>query len=241
MTVNRFFNQTTFVSEQNLLDKLTVESIQIYGNDLMYIPRNLNNFDQIYETDDQSSYTTPITIEMLIESVQGFNNAPNDNIMTVIGLRSKSQITLAVSISRFTQEITTPYNISRPREGDLIYYPVHKKLFQIKYVDPRELFYELGSLHSYRMTCELFEYSNEIFNTGIPDIDIIQTRYNTNELDFALIAENNAMITDENNNVLIYSEFDIMKADPIADNEELLDEVKPILVFDEENPFGDIF
>lgn len=240
MTINPFFNQTTFSSEQSLLDSLTMEAIQIYGNDLIYIPRNINNFDEIYDSDDQSSYTTPITIEMMIESIEGFNNAPNDNIYSKMGLEIRSQITFAVSISRFNTVIGTPYNIPRPREGDIIYYPVHNKLFQIKFVDNREFFYQLGNLYSYRMTCELFEYSNEKFNTGISAIDIIQTKYTTNELEYLLMNENNFALLGEDGSILISSTYDIATIDPIADNKELIAEANSIIVFTSENPFGEI-
>jgi len=240
MTVNPYFNQTTYASEQGLVQSLVDEMIQIYGQDVIYIPRNLQNFDQIYFTDDQSVYDTPITIEMLIESISGFNNAPQDTIYSKFGMQVRSQITLAVSIDRFKTVIGTPYSISRPMEGDLIFLPIHQKLFQIKFTDNREIFYELGTLYSYRLTCELFEYSNETFNTGIPAIDILEQKFTTDELAYAVENEVGGLMTDEDGNYIISELYDLIHIDPLADNEELLKEADTFVVFTEDNPFGEI-
>jgi hypothetical protein len=238
--VNPYINTTTVSSEQGLIQNLVDEMISIYGQALIYIPRNINNFDQMYFTDDQSSYSTFFTLEMLIENITGFSPQPNDNIFSKFGLEIRSQIVFSVSVDRFATVIGSIANISRPREGDLIYLPIHKKVFQIKFTENKEIFYELGALYTFKMTTELFEYSNETFNTGIPEIDILQKRFDTNELNYGITDENGIELIDESGNPLLQEGFDISKIDPIADNNELKKEASGIIDFSISDPFGEI-
>ena len=86
----------------------------------------------------------------------------------------------------FSQEVGTFTDQVRPNEGDLIYFPLNDRCFEIKFVNKYEMFYQLGALQTWEVTCELFEYSNETFNTGIPEIDIIQSKFSMNALDFSI-------------------------------------------------------
>ena len=68
MATNPYFTaQTGVVSEQNLVEKMTIESIQIAGLDLVYIPRTINKFDKIFGEDVLSSFDSYATIEILSE------------------------------------------------------------------------------------------------------------------------------------------------------------------------------
>lgn len=239
--VNPFISTITYTSEQGLVQNLVDELISIYGQELIYIPRNINNLDIIYLADDQSSYSTYFPIEMLIENITGFSpKEGDDNIFSKFGLEIRSQVVFSVSVDRFSTVITTPSGIVRPREGDLIYFPVHKKVFQIKFTENKEIFYELGALYTFKMTCELFEYSDEVFTTGIQDIDILQTKFSTNLLDNGYLNENGLIITDENGLSILPENYDITNVNPIADNDELAKEADSIIDFSETNPFGEI-
>ena len=91
-------------------------------------------------------------------------------------------------------------------EGDLIYFPLNKKCFQIKYVNKFEMFYQLGALQTWEMTCELFEYSNENLNTGIPEIDSLQKKFSQNQFDWLLRDEDgNALLTEEGDYIVLES------------------------------------
>lgn len=238
--VNPFISTITYTSEQGLVQNLVDELISIYGQELIYIPRNINNLDIIYLADDQSSYSTYFPIEMLIENITGFSPKESDNIFSKFGLEIRSQVVFSVSVDRFSTVITSPSGIVRPREGDVIYFPVHKKLFQIKFTENKEIFYELGALYTFKMTCELFEYSDEVFTTGIQDIDIIQSKYSNNLLDNGYLNENGISIIDEDGNAIVSENYDITDANPVADNDELKKETDGIINWDETNPFGEI-
>jgi len=170
-----FFNNFASTGEQELLEDLVVESIRIYGVDVYYIPRNLINYDKLLGEDDQSTYTRAMLMEMYIESIDGFTG--DGNFMSKFGLEIRDQVIFAAARRTFQSEVAAYTGQLRPNEGDLIYFPLNKKCFQIKFTDKFEMFFQLGSLTTWKMTCELFEYSNEVFNTGVYDIDVISKRF----------------------------------------------------------------
>ena len=203
-----------------MLESLIVEAIKIYGEDMYYITRNINNLDQLYTADDQSSYTNAFLCEFYIKSVDGFGG--DGNFMSKFGVEIRDQIVLSVAQKTFNQEVGIYTNQPRPNEGDLIYFPLNRKCFQIKYVNKFEMFYQLGSLQTWEMTCELFEYSNEIINTGIADIDRTQQTLSTNILDYSLMDEGFNYLQDESENYLVVDTWNIQVIDPAAVNNTLL-------------------
>jgi hypothetical protein len=238
MATNQFFNKFAFVPEQEFLEDLIVEAIQIYGHDILYIPRNVVKFDQIYETDDQSDYNTTIPVEVFIENIDGFQG--DQDIFTKFGLEIRDNIVLSIASRTFKRIVQPVTNQPRPMEGDIIYFPLNKKCFQIKFVNNKEIFYPLGSLPSYRLTLDLFEYSDETFNTGIPEIDSIQNNLSLNVLDYAILLPNGQYLTDTNGNIIIQETLNIATIDPVDDNADLNVEDKNIVDWSENNPFGSI-
>lgn len=234
---NFFFNNYMSSQEQQLLDNLTVEATNIHGLDCYYVPRNINNKDKIYYTDDQSSYTDPYMVALYIENVDGFQG--DGNFMSKFGLEIRDQIILSIPITSFNSEISAYTAQQRPNEGDIIYFPFNKKVFQIKYVDKFEMFFMLGKVYSYRLTCELFEYSNETFNTGIPDLDAIQTKYSTNIIDWAITDETGAPIKTETSDYLVSEKYDREAIDPTTENEEFQNESNDWIDFSESDPFAE--
>lgn len=200
MATNFFFNNFKSSQEQVLLENLIIEAIRIYGEDMYYIPRNLGNYDPLLTADDSSTYTQAFMVELYIKSVNGFSG--DGNFMSKFGLEIRDQVVFSVAQRVFNDEIGAYTTITRPREGDLVFFPLNNKCFQIKYVNKFEMFYQLGALQTWELTCELFEYSNEQFNTGIPEIDIIQTKFSTNILDYAITDEEDNYITDEDDNYI---------------------------------------
>jgi len=186
---------------------------------MYYIPRNLGNFDQLLTADDQSYYNQAFLVEFYIKSVNGFTG--DGNFMSKFGLEIRDQVTLSIAQRVFSDEIGSYTSFVRPREGDLIYFPLNQKCFQIKFVNKFEMFYQLGALQTWEMTCELFEYSNETFNTGIPEIDIIQTKFSTNVLDYTIRDQDDAWLTDEDDNFLVMEAYNLETIDPGAENETL--------------------
>ncbi len=231
-----FTNEFGESEEKNLLDELVSESIQIMGEDMYYVPRNLNHYDSIYGEDNQSSYTKSFLIEMYIKSVDGFQG--DGNFMSRFGIEIRDQVTFSMSKSRFDEEIGSIIEIDRPRESDLIYFPLNKKTFMIKSVNKYETFYQLGDNFTWEVTCENFVYSNEKFDTGIPEIDSTQTLNETNELSFELKDTDGNILVDVDGNAIMDTDSDELKVFA-SDNDQIEKEAQNIIVdFSKENPFS---
>ena len=171
MATNPYINQSVR-SEQNLAEDITIETIKTMGRDMIYIPRTLVNLDTIFGEDEISKFENTFEIEMYIESIQGFEG-PGD-LISQIGIDIKDRINLRVSRKRFEQEVTRSVpTILRPREGDLVHFPLSNTTFEINFVEHENPFYQLGSLYTYQLQCEVFTYSNEDFDTGNSVVDEI--------------------------------------------------------------------
>jgi hypothetical protein len=171
--------------EQNLYESLLIESLQFYGEDVYYIPRDVITNDEILNEAIESKFDDFIEIEMYLETVDAFEG--DGEMFGRFGLEMRSQIKLMVSKLRFQEEINNTVgetrNIIRPREGDLIYHALTKGLYEIRYVDNETpSFYNLGNLPVFRLTCELFEYSGEEIETGIDSIDRFTEKFTTDGL-----------------------------------------------------------
>ena len=216
---NFYFNNFASSGEQNLLHDLIIESISIYGQDVIYIPRRLTNFDQLLTEDDSSVYDQAIQVVMYIESVDGFTG--DGNFMSKFGLQIRDQVTFVVSQRVFSDIVGITTNQLRPNEGDLIYFPLNQKCFKVMYVDKFSMFYPLGTLPTWKFTCELFEYSNEVFNTGIAEIDKLQLRFSNDVLNYAIMDENSDYLVDENSDYLVVEKFNLSTVNPVADNDAI--------------------
>lgn len=237
MATNFYFNNFQSAQEQLLLENLIIEAIKIYGEDMFYLPRNINNLDKIYTADDQSSYTLALPIEMYIKSVDGFSG--DGNFMSKFGLEIRDQVIFSVAQRVFNDEIGSSLALVRPREGDLVYFPLNKKCFQIKYVNKQEMFYQLGALQTWELTCELFEYSNEDMDTGIAEIDAMQVRLSTNILDRAIMDENNFYLMDESGNYLVDETYDLEDIIGTGGNESIQNETDDFVDFSVYDPFSE--
>jgi hypothetical protein len=199
---NFFFNNFQSSKEQDLIQNLVTESISIYGHDVYYIPRTLNNFDPVYGSDDVSTYDKAIMVAMYIENVYGFEG-DKEFMSKFGGPQIKDQITLAISRRVYTEEIGDLIDQPSPKQGDLIFFTVNQRCFKIVYVEKYEMFYQMGSLQSWKFTCELFDYNNETINTGVPEIDSIMTKLNTNSMNWAILNEDGLMLVNEDGSSVI--------------------------------------
>jgi hypothetical protein len=224
--------------EQRLLEDLIVESIKIYGEDMLYLPRTLNHKDELYGADDQSSYDEAILVELYIKNVDGFGG--DGNFMSKFGLEIRDQVTFTIAKRTFDEEVGAQRNFLRPREGDAIYFPLNNKVFQIKFVDNKPIYYQLGALQVYDLTCELFEYSGESFNTGIPQIDSIQNNLSMDLFDYGIQTETGGfMLATEDWDLIANENFNIETIDPTADNENIQIESLDFMDFTERDPFSE--
>jgi hypothetical protein len=173
MAINPYFSE--YNGEQTLLNDLVIETIKATGRDVVYIPRQYMNFDQTLGEDTQGSkFTKGYLIEMYLSDVQQFGG--QRDIVSKFGIQLTDRINLVLSKTRFEQEVSSKEsNIKRPREGDLIYFPMMEYLFEINFVEDKQPFFQFGKLTTYNLTCEVFNYSHETINTGNSDIDRTQT------------------------------------------------------------------
>lgn len=234
---NFFFNNFKSSQEQDLLESLIIESIAIYGLDCYYIPRNLNNYDKIYGADDQSSYDNAYSIVCYIENVDGFQG--DGNFMSKFGLEIRDQITVSVAQKIFNQEVGQYTTQLRPNEGDLLYFPLNQKCFQVKYTNKYEFFYQLGGLQTYQLTLELFEYAGEAMNTGIPEIDILQKQYSLNQYDWAIQTQDADFITDEDGNIIVLEGSSTSDLIFNAENDAIQEESDQFVDFSAVDPFSE--
>jgi len=199
MALNRYFNQTTFVPEQDLVQDLIDESIQIYGHQVYYIPRDTVNLDAFLGEDPLAKFTTAYPIEMYIKTVESFQG--QSEFISKFGLHIEDQATFLVSVRRFDESVVMYGNLtfSRPRENDLLYVqmtPTNRYLFEIRFVENKEQLFELGKLYTYELRCEMMNFTNEKVNTNIESIDeVAQARAYTIELSMA--SGNGNYIVDE--------------------------------------------
>jgi hypothetical protein len=181
-TVNVYFSQGT-KNEQFLIEDIIIESLKIYGNEVFYIPRTLVSLDNVLGEDRLSQFKTAFPIEMYFENVDSFGG--QGAFIQKFGLVIEQSATLVVARRRWSQFIgrygvTTLPN--RPNEGDLIYFPLSGGLFEIKFVQHQDPFYQLGKLYVYKLQVELFQYASEAIDTGIAEIDAFESlkTFNTN-------------------------------------------------------------
>ena len=206
MASNIYFQNAT--ADQNLLNDINREVIQQAGIDILYLPRILVKEDLVLGEDVISKFETNYQIEMYVKSNDNFGGASDE--ISKFGLTITDELILTVHAERF--KFVTGTEI--PKEGDLIWFPLSKGLFEIKFVEDEQPFYQIGKNYVFDITCETFQYSNETFTTGKTYID--------------QLAADNLLTNDQT-----------LENVPAAKNVAIETEADSILDFTEENPFGD--
>ena len=245
MPTNVYFNTGT-KPEQRLYENLIIEQLRAFGQDVYYLPRKLVNEDTLFGEDTLSSFNDAYQVEMYLDNIEGFEG--QKEMMTRFGLDMQDEATWVVSKRRFEQLISLDQNLivsSRPNEGDLIYFPKAKKLFEIGFVDHDDPFYQLNNLPVFKMRCRTFEYSHEDFATGVSAIDAIETDESLDAMQYQLVLEEgtdsgtNYLIT-EDGDFIVQEEQLIDTIDSSADNIFFETQGDSILDFSEVNPFGEV-
>ena len=175
MALNPYFLQGSR-GEQRLVQSLINEHLKIYGQEVTYIPRKYVNQESIIEEVTSSKFDDNFAIEMYVNTYDGYSGA--GDVLTKFGMSLRDEVELTVSRERF-EEFIAPFMdasddielASRPREGDLVFFPLGQRLFEIKFVEHEDPFYQLGSNYVYKLKCELFEYEDEVIDTSIDIID----------------------------------------------------------------------
>jgi len=173
MATNQYFKNKVR-SEQQLYEDLVIEALQMYGQDVYYIPREIVNKDRIFLDDVPSRFSNAYKIEMYIENTDAFEG--EGDLFSKFGIELRDQANFVVARKRWTQLIGSKLteNNFRPREGDIIYLPLSESMFEIRRVETETPFYQLSQLPTFRLQCELFEYSGEDFDTGIDTVQDVE-------------------------------------------------------------------
>ena len=188
MALNPFFLQGS-ANEQRLVQELINEQLRIYGVEIYYIPRKYVRRETVLREITSSKFNDNYAIEAYINNYDGYSG--QGDILTKFGMNLKDEVSLIISKERFedfispflendsSEEITLS---SRPREGDLIYFPLGQRIFEVKFVEHEVNFYQLGKLYVYELKCELFEYEDEIGgwqneSTTVDEIDDALSQY----------------------------------------------------------------
>ena len=285
MATNVYFNNFSYPNEQDLVEDLTIEAIKVYGHNVKYIPKNIQEIDNLFGEDKLIKYDVAADVEMYVKNVEGFEG--EGDFMSKFGLQINDQLTLTVARKRFDQIKTeklveeTGYNYlqesantdapsrqflsntaasntesiiletgttgvngyqitsERPQEGDLVFFPLVNKLFEIKFVEHEQIFYQTGRLQTYDLRCELFKYSSERIRTGNTEIDSIETKQSLSTLAYQFKLEDDTMLLIEDGGSLL-QEFTIETTDRAANNSFFEFEGDSVIDFSESNPFSEV-
>ena len=180
MALNPFFLQGS-KGEQGLVQDLVNEQLRMYGIECHYIPRKLVTSSTIMKEVTESKFEQAFPLETYLMNTDGY--AGQGDILTKFGVRVTDEATFVISKERFEESVAPfleqddDYTLSnRPKEGDLIFFPLGKRIFEIKFVEHERPFYQLQKNYVYQLQCELFEYEDEVIDTNVNSIDeVVQT------------------------------------------------------------------
>lgn len=216
MASNPYFNYFEQNQEQNLMESLVFESLRQKAHDVMYLPRDVDIKDEIMTEPVVQSFSKALPVEMYINNWDNFQG--EGQLLSKFGLEIRDQMTLLLTKRAFKRFIQDTTKKDRPWEGDCIYIPMFNNIYQIKYVSSSNpAFYILGKNYVWELTCELLEFSNEQFRTGVSYID---------ELNPAFQHYNE-------------SDYDLESYDRTAQNSKIQEESDKIIDWTESSPFGE--
>jgi hypothetical protein len=177
MALNPYFLQGS-PGEQRLVQDLINEQLKIFGVEVIYIPRKFVNKSTIIKEVTSSKFDDNFAIEAYVNNYDGY--VGSGDILTKFGMSLRDDLNIIISRDRF-EDFISPFLVSmntdeivlssRPREGDIVYFPLGKRLFEVKFVEHEQPFYQLGKLYVYELKCELFEYEDEVIDTTIDEVD----------------------------------------------------------------------
>ena len=177
MPTNVYFNHAV-QSEQDLPEDLVVESLRFYGHEVFYLPRTIVDEDELFGEDTSSKFGDAYAVEMYIENTEGFEG--EGDLLSKFGVEVRDQATFILSRRTWQRFVSLDQNLAtstRPQEGDLIYFPLGNQVFEIRFVEHENPFYQLGKLNVFKLQCETFEYSHEEIDVGIAELDNIEDQF----------------------------------------------------------------
>lgn len=245
MATNFYFqsgNTSGTTNEQRLLEDLIIESIKIYGHDVYYLPRSSVKPDEVLGEDVMSRFENAYPVEMYLTNVQGWEG--DGELFTKFGIQVTDQATFVISKRRWEEAVgSNPDEVlqlpTRPAEGDLIYFPKTNSMFEIKFVQHLNPFYQVGKFYVYSMSCELYQYSSEQFNTGVDEIDEAETVGTQDQFQYNILLQSGDLMLLQSGFSIVQEVFGTRALVPFSDNESFETEGRDILDFTSINPFGE--
>lgn len=236
--VNPFFNNYRNRNEQNLVHDLMREAIAFAGHDVYYLPRFRVNVDDILNETETALFNDAVQTDVYVKN---FNSFEGDGVLLgKFGIEVRDEIMLTIAVRTFERDVMENVNLERPREGDLVWVPFLNAAYEIRHVENASLFFQMGDVQTYDLTCELFEFSQEIFRTGVFEIDQhFHDQYNVLEERSILSSEGDVLSTVEGGD-LSYRSYSVEEEDKVADNDQYDKEDDAVLDWSERNPFGEL-
>jgi hypothetical protein len=240
MGSNPYFRNYTSSTEQDLIESLVHEALKMYAADLYYIKRVQLNPDTVIVDDKLSKFEAAYPVACYIKTVDGFTG--DGQFLSKFGVEIRDQVILSLSKREFKFEVLDKDSLfmpTRPREGDLIYFPMTGKLFEITFVDYKPVMYQFGSLQAYDLTCEVFEYNNELFSTGYDFIDQLFQKYvvpGNNNSPEQLEGEDGSFIEGEDGTTIAYGDDDPDTNDPGSEVTDIGWEGQTFIDYSDQNP-----
>jgi hypothetical protein len=243
--INSFFQRGLAAegtySEQRLVEDLIIESIQIRGADIYYLPRTSVKPDLVLGEDILSQFIQWYPIEMYLNNVQGWDG--NSELMTKFGIQVTDQATFVVSKRRWEESVALQTdNLQlplRPAEGDLLYFPLTRAFFEITYVNHLNPFLQLSKFYVYELRCELFNYSSEVIQTGNVEMDARAATKTRDQFRYSILLQNGGLLLNQSGEPIISQAYP-EAADGIDDSVRFVEESNPLIDFDVHNPFGEL-
>lgn len=229
-------------SEQYLMEDLIIECLRIYGFDTYYMPRKAVNEDLILGEDALNKYEHAYPLEMYMQNVNGFEG--DGDLLSKFGVEIRDTATFVVARRRWDEVVARSGNAvltTRPAEGDIVYFPLTKAYFEIKRVEALDPFFQVGKLYVYKLQCELYQYSSEVINTGISDIDRLASDkdFDINNFNVLLETGDRFLLEYYSESSLVLESYQLNTILPNIQNENFTSEIS-VLDFSETNPFGEI-
>jgi hypothetical protein len=246
MPTNFYFqsgNTSGTTNEQRLLEDLVIESMKIYGHDVYYMPRTIINQDPIFNQDPIGYFNQYYPLEMYLENTEGFEG--QGELLTKFGYEFKSTATFVVakrrweeSVGRNADNLTLP---ERPAEGDVLFFPKTKTFFVINYVDFLNPFYQLGKIYTFKLVCEVWDYSSELVDTNNSEIDSSIQGLTQDQLQYRLLTQENDNLVDNYGHAIILEQYGHQTNSTVIDDTDAIEaEAAGILDFTAFNPFGEV-
>lgn len=241
MATNFYFNNHENSQEQLLIEDLCIEAIKIHGIDVYYLPKTYGDYDYLYGEDDLATFTEFHECEMYINTVDGFGG--EGDFLGKFGLEVRDQLTMSVARFSFENNVGMASKLPRPREGDMLYFPLTGGIFTIQFVEHEPVFYQMGALQFYELRAEKFEYSGERLNTGVIAIDQLED-LNSSDIFLnsqLLMEDDSAPIHTQEGERIILEGFTELVQDDVAASENTFIETGAdnFIDFTDQDPFSE--